>query len=265
VTNATITSASNAGIALASFVPAGSIGADASATLSFDSALPVGNHSVTVAFSNSDATPQTGSCTIAVNVTPTSTNYRIHDIQGAAHVSPLNNQQVTVPGIVTARASNGFYMQDWLPDANEATSEGIFVFTNSAPSVAVGDRVSVSGRVSEFRPGGSDGLDNQSTTEITAPTVVVESSGNALPAAVVIGAGGRVPPTSVIDNDATGSVETSGTFDAATDGIDFYESLEGMRVQVNHPVASGRPTASARSPCWPTTATLRRVALRGAA
>ncbi len=43
----------------------------------------------------------------------------------------------------------------------------------------------------------------------------------------------------MIDNDATGSVETSGTFDPATDGIDFYESLEGMRVQVNNPVAVG--------------------------
>jgi uncharacterized protein len=34
-------------------------------------------------------------------------------------------------------------------------------------------------------------------------------------------------------------VETSGVFDPATDGIDFYESLEGMRVQVNQPVAVG--------------------------
>ena len=43
----------------------------------------------------------------------------------------------------------------------------------------------------------------------------------------------------MIDDDATGSVETSGSFDAATDGIDFYESLEGMRVQVNNAVAVG--------------------------
>jgi predicted extracellular nuclease len=243
VTNATVASASNAGITLSSFVPAGAIGADANATLNFDPALPVGNHSVTVAFSNSDATAQTASCTVAVNVTPTSSNYRIHDIQGASHLSPLNNQQVTVPGIVTARASNGFYIQDWLPDANAATSEGIFVYTDSAPTVTVGDRVTVSGRVSEFRPGGSDGTTNLTTTEIVAPTVVIESSGNALPAPIVVGAGGRVPPTSVIDDDTTGSVETSGTFDAANDGIDFYESLEGMRVQINNPVATG-PTNS---------------------
>jgi predicted extracellular nuclease len=34
-------------------------------------------------------------------------------------------------------------------------------------------------------------------------------------------------------------VETSGVFDPAADGIDFYESLEGMRVQVNGAVAVG--------------------------
>jgi hypothetical protein len=42
----------------------------------------------------------------------------------------------------------------------------------------------------------------------------------------------------VIDDDATGSVETSVTFDAATDGIDFYQSVEGMRVQLSNPVAA---------------------------
>jgi uncharacterized protein len=43
----------------------------------------------------------------------------------------------------------------------------------------------------------------------------------------------------VIEDDASGSVEESGVFDPAADGIDFYESLEGMRVQVNDPVAVG--------------------------
>ena len=65
------------------------------------------------------------------------------------------------------------------------------------------------------------------------------STGNPLPSATVIGAGGRVAPTTVIDDDATGSVETSGSFDASTDGIDFFESLEGMRAQVNNAVVVG--------------------------
>jgi endonuclease/exonuclease/phosphatase family metal-dependent hydrolase len=65
------------------------------------------------------------------------------------------------------------------------------------------------------------------------------SSGNALPAPVVIGSGGRVPPTTVVEDDATGDAETSGVFDPAQDGLDFYESLEGMLVQVNDAVATG--------------------------
>ncbi|MDY6944683.1 MAG: lamin tail domain-containing protein [Pseudomonadota bacterium] len=235
-----ITATTNPGISLAAFVPAAAVGGAASATLNFASALPVGNHSVTVGFSNDDATAQSASCTIAVNVAPASSNARIRDIQGAAHLSPLSGQSVTgVPGVVTARSSNGFYMQDTQPDANPATSEGIFVFTSAAPTVALGDQVLVTGTVSEFRPGGSDGTTNLTTTEIVSASIIVQSSGNALPAPVILGAGGRVPPSRIIDNDAAGSVETSGTFDASTDGIDFYESLEGMRVQVNQVVAIG--------------------------
>src|SRR5207247_4813335 len=80
----------------------------------------------------------------------------IHDIQGAAHVSPLLRQTLgNVPGIVTAKRSNGFNIQDPNPDADPATSEAVFVFTGSAPtSVTVGDSVRVKGTVSEFRPGG---------------------------------------------------------------------------------------------------------------
>ena len=101
----------------------------------------------------------------------------------------------------------------------------------------------VSGTVQEFRPGGMAST-NLTTTEIIGPAVNVLWSGNALPAAIVIGTGGRVPPTTVIEDDAAGDVETSGTFDPANDGIDFYESLEGMLVQVNNAVAVG-PEANA--------------------
>jgi predicted extracellular nuclease len=168
----------------------------------------------------------------------------IHDIQGAAHISPKIGQSVSnVNGIVTAKRSNGYYMQDPSPDSNEATSEGIFVFTSSSPTaVSVGDDVRVSGNVQEFRPGGASSA-NLTTTELSSPSTTVLSSGNPLPSPTIIGAGGRVPPTEVIEDDATGDVETSGVFDPGTDGIDFYESLEGMRAQVNNPVAAG-PTNS---------------------
>jgi hypothetical protein len=133
-------------------------------------------------------------------------------------------------------------MQDPNPDANAATSEGIFVFTSSAPTADVGDAVSVRGRVQEFRPGGASST-NLTTTELSSATTTVLSSGNPLPAATVVGTGGRISPDQVIEDDATGDVETSGVFDPGSDGIDFWETLEGMRVQLNNAVAVG-PTSS---------------------
>lgn len=193
-----------------------------------------GNQTFTISAAASGYT--SGSATITVIDDETVT--RIHDIQGASQTSPKVGQTVTnVPGIVTAVRSNGFYLQDPNPDSDDATSEGIFVFTSSAPnaSIAVGAAVNVNGTVSEFIPGGAS-TGNLSTTEITSPTVTVVSTGNPLPAPTVIGIGGRVPPTQVIEDDSFA------VFDPASDGIDFYESLEGMLVQVNNAVAVG-PTA----------------------
>lgn len=172
---------------------------------------------------------------------------RISEVQGAGHVSPLLGQTVRLSGIVTAVTTNGFYLQDPNPDADDATSEGIFVFRGSSGSKpTVGDSVEVTGRVDEFR--GVPERDNDlSVTQINATNettgFTVLSSGNPLPTAIVIGQDGRIPPNQIIANDAVdGSVEGS-LFDPAEDGIDFYESLEGMRVQVNDAVAVG-PTNS---------------------
>jgi len=158
------------------------------------------------------------------NITP------IYDIQGAGHLSSFAGQTVNTTGIVTAVDSNGFYLQDPTGDSNNDTSDGIFVFTRSTPTVTVGDELQVEGTVSEFIPGGAD-TNNLSITQISSPMITTLSTGNALPAATVIGAGGRTPPTQVIDND------NFSPYDPAQDGIDFYESLEGMRVTVNDALA----------------------------
>lgn len=173
---------------------------------------------------------------------------RIHDIQGRAHRSPLEGKPVaSVPGIVTVVRSNGFYMEDPLPDNDPATSEGIFVFTSSAPSVVAGQYVLVSGSVTEFRPGGASGTTNLTTTEITAPTIVSGGAAPApLPAPIVIGNGGRMPPTAKIGGaSSSGTVEAADyAFDAVNNGIDFYESLESMRVVVNNTVVVGPTDAN---------------------
>jgi predicted extracellular nuclease len=172
---------------------------------------------------------------------------RVYEVQGASHVSPLAGRLVSAPGVVTSVRPNSFTIQDATGDGNVATSDAILVFgTGLGSSVSVGQAVTVSGRVTEFRPGGAEST-NLTTTEITSPTVTPGGPGAAI-VPTVIGAGGRVPPTAVIDDDATGDVETSGSFDAATDGIDFWESLEATLLRVPNPVVVG-PTNS-RGEMW---------------
>ncbi|HEY9694355.1 MAG TPA: lamin tail domain-containing protein [Oculatellaceae cyanobacterium] len=196
-----------------------------------DDSTVEGNETVTLTLTDTVAydlgSSSTATVTLAdndVSITP------IYQIQGAGHTSSLVGQTVTTKGIVTAVDSNGFYLQDASGDSDDLTSDGIFVFTSSAPTVAVGAEVQVGGSVSEFTPGGASS-GNLSSTQISSPTVTTLSTGNSLPAGTVLGAGGRTPPTAIIDND------NFATFDPAEDGIDFYESLEGMRVQINNAVS----------------------------
>jgi VCBS repeat-containing protein len=153
---------------------------------------------------------------------------RTYEIQGEGHRSGYEGQVVTTGGIVTVVASNGFYLQDAAGDGNARTSDAVFVFTGAAPGVAIGDAVSVNGMVAEFLPGGDN--TNLTVTQVTAAAVTLQSTGNALPAATVIGAGGVLPPSQVIDDDGFAS------YDPASDGIDFYESLEGMVVTIDQPI-----------------------------
>jgi len=103
----------------------------------------------------------------------------IHDIQGSGLVTPFLGQDVSTTGIVTGVKTNGFFVQetDAGVDANPNTSEGLFVFTSSAPAVAVGDAVSVKGTASEFFS--LTQLDSTLPGDIT-----VDSAGNAMPNAV---------------------------------------------------------------------------------
>ncbi|GAA2726643.1 lamin tail domain-containing protein [Actinocorallia aurantiaca] len=154
---------------------------------------------------------------------------RIRDVQGTTRISPLNGQNVAdVPGVVTgvrASGSRGFWIQDPEPDADPATSEGVFVYTDAVPAVEAGDSVLVSGRVTEYRPGGGA---NQTLTEITAPTVTKTGSGNALPDAAAIGPG-TLPGAYVAQ--PGGSVEGL-PLAPSQSTLDWFEAHEGMRVSV---------------------------------
>ncbi|MFI9615894.1 endonuclease/exonuclease/phosphatase family protein [Streptomyces sp. NPDC052023] len=161
---------------------------------------------------------------------------RIHDIQGTTRMSPYAGRQVTdVTGIVTGvrgyGSSRGFWIQDPAADADPATSEGVFVFTSSTPKVAVGDSVSVSGTVSEYVPGGTSS-GNQALTEIVRPTVTVLSGGNPVPAATVIDARSVPNAYTPAGDPAAGGSVNGLPLRPRTYALDYYESLEGMNVQV---------------------------------
>jgi predicted extracellular nuclease len=168
--------------------------------------------------------------------TPTDTtpgSLRIHDIQGTTRISPQNGQTVTnVPGVVTgvrSTGSKGYWIQDPEPDQNPATSEAVFVFTGSAtPLVKVGDSVLVSGKVSEYYPGGkSSGA--QSVTELSGPSEIVLSTGNQLPAAERVDA--NTIPEAYAPEVPGGNIEPEQLAPTAY-ALDWLESREGMLVQI---------------------------------
>ncbi|MBI1761578.1 MAG: putative Ig domain-containing protein [Acidobacteria bacterium] len=145
--------------------------------------------------------------------TPTHT---IAQIQGSGTASPVAAQSVTTSGIVTGLRSNGFFMQMPAPgDGNAATSDGIFVFTSSAPpaAAALGNSVCVSGTVQEFVPS-ADPLSPPITEISGTPVVNLLSTGNALP----------TPITLTSTDTGTGGVNVG--------SIENLEKYEGMRVAV---------------------------------
>lgn len=153
----------------------------------------------------------------------------IYDIQGLGHRSLFTGQVVATSGVVTAVRSNGFYLQDPTGDGNIGTSDAIFVSTGTtAPTVAVGNAITLSGTVAEYAASTA----NLTITQLANPTAITVTNPSVdLPAAVLISTDGtgRAPPIQVIDDDRLTS------YDPTTDGADFYESLEGMRVTVQAP------------------------------
>ncbi|MFB1081749.1 chitobiase/beta-hexosaminidase C-terminal domain-containing protein [Jeotgalibacillus sp. JSM ZJ347] len=161
----------------------------------------------------------------------------IHDIQAAEHFSPYEGLSVpNVKGVVTYVVNDSsFYMQSLTPDDDSRTSEGILVYQRSH-GLSVGDQVEVSGTVLEYYVEGyGDRFDNDlPVTQIESTNINEIASGLELPEPIVIGGENGIDvPTEVIDND------NFARFDPEEDGIDFYESIEGMRIEVAGGTASG--------------------------
>jgi predicted extracellular nuclease len=134
------------------------------------------------------------------------TTLPIHAIQGAGALTPVAGVDVTTTGIVTARKSNGFFLQtpDGSSDSDPATSQAVFVFTGGAPAVLPGDAVTVRGTATEF-------FNLTQLESSLAGDVTVDSTGNPLPSPVTL--------TTAILN--AGGAPTE------------LERFEGMRVHAN--------------------------------
>jgi hypothetical protein len=164
---------------------------------------------------------------------------RISDVQGRSHRSPLEGDSVTLTGIVTSAARDSSSGYDLITlqsapsdeDGSAATSEAVFVRLDDGPAVSPGDVLRVAGRVKEYNPGGMDTNLRFTTLMASGPGEVLDQ--RALPRPVLLGAGGRAIPSATIDDDSQGHLARSpGAFDPAADALDFFESLEGMRVAI---------------------------------
>ncbi len=111
---------------------------------------------------------------VAGGVSAQAADTPIYQIQGNTATSPLLGQTVTTTGVVTKLTNNGFFLQDAVGDGDPLTSDGIFVFTSSAPTVAVGQLIRLTGVVAEFNTGSASNADTlaHKVTELTGPTAI---------------------------------------------------------------------------------------------
>ena len=131
----------------------------------------------------------------------------IPQIQGDGERSPFAGEVATTTGVVTAITSGGsdVWLQDPVGDGDPMTSDGVFLAGGGALGALPGDMVTVTATVEEQQFGNALPL-----TRLANPSaVVVESSGNPLPAPVSLT---DLPDVSI------------------PEGIEFWEPLEGMLV-----------------------------------
>ncbi len=139
----------------------------------------------------------------------------ISEVQGEKNVSAYENQTTRLTGIVTARTRSGFFIQtpDDKTDGNPKTSEGIFVFTKTEPSfeATIGNLVSVTGFIDEFRPKAEPLSLPITEFSMKKGTDIIQviSKNNPLPKPVILAAA-----------------------DFSSGAIDALEKYEGMRVTV---------------------------------
>lgn len=153
----------------------------------------------------------------------------IGDIQGAAHQSPLAGREVTTEGIVTGVHEKGFYLQSAQPDKFSETSDAIFVYRPDS-EVEVGDSLRVTGRVEEWKLGKPEDH-NLTLTQLRGKNLRILSRRDALPDPVVL--------DTLLGNFPEAIKIPGSPFDPELNAMDFWESLEYMRVVIRNSMVIG--------------------------
>jgi DNA/RNA endonuclease YhcR with UshA esterase domain len=138
-------------------------------------------------------------------------------VQGAGDRSPYVFRLVTVTGTVTGifPELGGFWIQEFETDQDPLTSSGLFIYSGELGiPIAVGDTVRVSGVVRESY--------QQTQVQVSVPEDIV-----------ILETGGPLPASVELDPPADESESNS-----------YYESLEGMLVQVSEAALAVGPTSS---------------------
>ena len=205
VNSAALTAGAVSGISLEAFASAISDGGTASVSLNVAPSLAAGSYPVQITFGNNEI--QNATCTVNVSVADTTP---IPVIQGSGASSPKVGQTLQTQGVVTLLTANGFFLQDEAGDGNDATSDGVLVFTSTAPTVNVGDRVRLTATVTEYKTGTGSAAQANPVTELTSPSGIS-----------VLASGINIVPKLI-------------AFPEANEGD--LERYEGMRVTINTPL-----------------------------
>ena len=160
----------------------------------------------------------------------------IGEVQGESHQSPLAGKEVIINNVVVTKTDKtGFYVQDKVSDNNPRTSDAVYVA--SKEKVESGDLLKVQGTVKEgymeeysVRPGQTFKKPAGSLTVTQIINATITKLGKAdLPKALNIS---EKMPKDIVDNTPT-------KYNPETEALDYWESLEGMRVEVTKPKVTG--------------------------
>ena len=177
-----------------------------------------------------------GATASAAQVTAPKEVKNIGEVQGESHESPLVGKEVVINNVVVTKTDKtGFYVQDKVSDNNPRTSDAVYVA--SAEKVESGDLLKVQGTVKEgymeeysVRPGQTFKKPAGSLTVTQIINATITKLGKTdLPKALNIS---EKMPKDIVDNTPT-------KYNPETEALDYWESLEGMRVEVTKPKVTG--------------------------